>query len=129
MHLFILPSNNWNAGKYKTINSFPKECINSAVAVPNYKEINKYNKAAPWFGVFYDNEYIDKEIKKNLNTFLMTIGNNALVLYKKNYVYQTADFCPRIFRKGIKLSGLFKTDYKIEFEKILNGWICEHGYN
>lgn len=129
MHLFILPSNARNAGRDKTIGSFPSECVERATVVSNWEVINKIDKEGQWFGVFYDNEYIDKDIKRNLKTFLMTIGNNALVFYKKNYVYQTADFCPRIFKNGIKLSGLFKTDYKIEFEKILNGWICEHGYN
>jgi len=129
MHLFILPSNNWNAGKYKTISSFPSECINSAVAVPDYKAINKYTKAAMWFGVFYDNEYIDEAVKKNLKTFLITVGNNALVLFKKNYMYQTADYMPRIFRSNVKLSDNFVTEQKLEYEKILNGWICEHGFN
>lgn len=128
MHLFILPSYAKNAGKYKTISSFPSECISSAVAVPDYKIINKYTKAALWFGVFYDNEYIDEDVKKNLKTFLMTISNNALVLFKKNYMYQTADYMPRIFRSGIMLSNNFATEQKIQYEKILNGWICEHGY-
>lgn len=128
LDLFILPSYKKNAGGNKTINSFPSDCINSAVAVLDYEMINRYTKGSLWFGVFYDNEYIDEAIKKNLKTFLMTVGNNALVFFKKNYEYQTADYCPRIFRSGLVLSSLFETKQKIQYEKILNGWICEHGF-
>lgn len=128
MQLFVLPSNARNAGRYKTIGSFPSECLSNALSVSDFNAINNTPKTAPWFGVFYDNEYIDRDVKKNLKTFLMTIGNNALVLFKKNYEYQTVDYMPRIFRSNIVLSGLFKTEYKLEFEKILNGWVCEHGY-
>lgn len=127
LHLFILPSYKKNAGRYKTIESFPSDCLTNAVAIPDYTKINDCSKTAPWFGVFYDNEYIDESINKILKTFLMTIGNNALVLFKKNYKYQTADYAPRIFRSGIKLSSPFGTEQKIQYEKILNGWICEHG--
>ena len=128
MHLFILPSHKKNAGKDKTIASFPLECISSATSIPDYTKINDFDKTASWFGVFYDNEYIDKDVRKNLKTFLLTIGNNALVFYKKNYIHQTADYMPRIFRSGIRLSGVFATEQKLNFEKILNGWICEHGF-
>ena len=129
IHLFILPSYKKNAGIQRTIDSFPLECLSNVNGILNYKTINDYAKTALWFGVFYDNEYIDKAIRKNLKTFLMTVGNNALVLFKKNYEYQTADFMPRIFRSGIKLSNNFATEQKIQYEKILNGWICEHGYS
>lgn len=129
IQLFILPSRNGNAGRYKTIGSFPQECIAGAVAVSDYMQINAHPKAAPWFGVFYDNEYIDLELKKNIKTFLMTIGNNALVMYKKNYVGQSLDWCPRIFRSNLELLSPFQATTKIEYEKILNGWICEHGHN
>lgn len=128
MHLFILPSEKKNAGGDMTIRSFPSECIQQVNSVRTWKDINHTIKTASWFGMFYDNEYIDKAVKKNLNTLLMTIGNNALVLFKKNYKYQTADYCPRIFRAGIQLCGLFKTMEPLEYEKILNGWVCEHGY-
>jgi len=128
MQLFVLPSNARNAGRYKTISSFPSECLSNALSVPDFNGINNTPKTAPWFGVFYDNEYIDEAVKNNLKTFLMTIGNNALVLFKKNYIYQIVEFMPRIFRSGIKLSGNFATEQKLQFEKILNGWICQHGY-
>lgn len=128
MQLFVLPSTARNAGRYKTISSFPSECLSNALSVPDFNEINNTPRTAPWFGVFYDNEYIDDAVKKNLKTFLMTIGNNALVLFKKNYIYQIVEFMPRIFRNGVKLSGNFATEQKLQFEKILNGWICEHGY-
>jgi len=129
LHLFILPSHKKNAGIHKTIESFPSDCLSNVNGILEYKRINDYAKTATWFGVFYDNEYIDEAISKNLKTFLMTVGNNALVLFKKNYEYQTADYAPRIFRSGIKLSSPFGTEQKIQYEKILNGWICEHGHS
>ena len=128
MTLFILPSYKENAGRYKTISSFPSECLSTAIAIPDYTKINDYAKTDPWFGVFYDNEYIDEDIKRNLKTFLMTVGNNALILFKKNYIHQTADYMPRIFRSSIRLSDNFATEQKLKYEKILNGWICEHGF-
>lgn len=129
MHLFILPSKAKNAGRYATVASFPQDCISSATSVTGFEGINNTVKSAPWYGLFFDNEYIDEDVKKNLKTFLMTVGNDVLVMYRKNYIYQTADFYPRIFRSHIRLNGLFRTEQKFEFEKILNGWICEHGYH
>jgi len=129
MHLFILPSKTVNAGGYMTVGSFPSECLSKVTFVPNFMKINITTKEAVWFGVFYDNEYIDKEVRKNLSTFLMTIGNNSLVMFKKNYIKNSADYCPRIFRSGMVLDSPFHTRSELEFEKILNGWICEHGKN
>jgi len=129
MHLFILPSFKKNSGGASTVVSFPKDCVSSVSFVNTYADINSTDKTAPWYGVFLDNEYIDKAIKKNLKTFLMTIGNNALVLYKKNYLAKTADWYPRIFRSNIRLHAApFRTEDAIEYEKILNGWVCEHGF-
>jgi len=128
MHLFILPSFKKNSGGASTVESFPKDCIGTVSFVNTYSDINSTSKDAPWYGVFFDNEYVDKAIKKNLKTFLMTIGNNALVMYKKNYEYQTADYMPRIFRSSLVLSAPFVSEQKLEFEKILNGWVCEHGF-
>jgi len=129
MHLFILPSGKGNASRDKTVASFPQDCISSVTYANNYETINACAKMGMWYGVFIDNEYIDEAIKKTLKTFLMTIGNNALVLFKKNYKYQTADFYPRIFKSYIRLHAApYRTEDAIEYEKILNGWICEHGF-
>ena len=129
MHLFVLPSGRGNASRDKTIASFSNDCISTVSVVSGFKAVNSINKTAQWYGVFLDNEYIDKSVKKSLKTFLMTIGNNALILYKKNYAMQTADWYPRIFRSSIRLyAAPFKTEQKLECEKILNGWVCEHGF-
>jgi len=129
IQLFILPSHAKNAGRYKTIGSFPTDCIVKAQTANTFIDVNRSPKEAPWFGIFFDNEYIDADVKKNLKTFLMTIGNDALVLYKKNYLKNTADFCPRIFRSSVELTDNFAPKWDIKFEKILNGWICEHGFS
>jgi len=57
--VFIIPSHKENADVEKTIASFSGINVDyNVVSVANPCEINRHKKKDKWFGIFWDNEYI-----------------------------------------------------------------------
>ncbi len=111
-----------------------KKLIDSLVKIPtevryvpveNVAEINGYDKKTEWFGVFYENEYIEEELAVALPTFF-TLGDfDFLVLFKK--LEDKALFSPRLYRSKIYLNDDLTPISKFwKHEKVLNGWFFEN---
>jgi hypothetical protein len=125
--IFIIPSYAKNANVRKTIASFAGiDGGFRVVSVLDCSEINRYNKKDDWFGVFWDNEYIEHSLKGALPIFLSYPDLEVLVLYKKEGVVE-ATWRKRVFRKNIFLVDdcrpLCLWENK---EAILDGWVKEH---
>jgi len=120
--LFILPSKGSGDVK-KLVDSFTlKDLSVRFVPVDDVSQINGYDKKTPWFGVFYENEYIGEELAESLSSFFTMGDHDFLVVFKK--LEDKALFFPRFFKSGIfiqdDLTPLFPG---WKHEKILNGWV------
>jgi len=125
--IFIIPSYAKNANVRKTIASFAGIDGGFRVVPVLYcSEINRYEKKDSWFGVFWDNEYIDADLKSALPVFLSFPNLEVLVLYKKEGVVE-ATWRKRVFRKNIFLVDDCRPLCLWENrETILDGWVKEH---
>ena len=123
--LFILPKGK-NDNARKLIDSLSKIPIEiKYVSVDNVAEINGYDKKTEWFGVFYENEYIEEQLAVAFPTFF-TLGDfDFLVLFKK--LKDKASFSPRLYKSKIYLDDDLTPISKFwKHEKILNGWFFEN---
>jgi len=112
----------------KAITSF-RDMPHEIFRVKNYFEINKKEKTAPWYGVIYDNEYIEEELYASLEYFFKLCTADVLVIMKK--IQDEGELrvfkSPRFFRQHVRLqeNSLLPTDNDLQFETILNGWILD----
>jgi len=129
--LFIVNSDSRNADRKKTIASF-KDVTQGIETVWNLKDVNKIRKNNPWYGVIYDDEYIEGALAVSLNTFFNSDAD-VLVVFKKVMTDELhITKAPRFFRKHIILqedSLLPKEPEDAKFETILNGWILSNDSN
>ena len=126
--IFIIPSHKENADVRKTIASFSGIAVDYKVAiVSNPCEINSYKNKDEWFGIFWDNEYIDKAVRDALPIFFSHTNLELLILYKKEGMVE-ATWRARLFKRHIYLLN----DYRplclwLNKEVVLDGWVLEHG--
>ena len=124
--IFILPHKK-NGDVQKLVNSFvpvPSTKVRY-VPVDNVSEINGYDKKTEWFGVFYENEYIEEELAVALPTFFEVGDFSFLVVFKK--LKEKALFSPRFYRSKVYLKDDLSPAFSgWKFEKILNGWVLEN---
>ena len=123
--IFIIPSDKKNADLEKTIASFSGIDTNIRVVGSPY-QINNYEKKGKWFGVFWDNEYIDEGVREALPVFFDHNNLELLILYKKENMIE-ATWRARLFRSHVYLLD----DYRplclwLNKEIILDGWVLEH---
>jgi len=125
--IFIIPSYAKNANVRKTIASFAGiDGGFRVVPVLSCAEINSYNKKDDWFGVFWDNEYIDAGLKGALPVFFSFSNLEVLILYKKEGE-EEATWRKRMFRKNIFLVDDCRPLCLWENrETVLDGWVKEH---
>lgn len=128
--LFILPSNKENANTEKTIESFSGISDNfKAVSISNWREVNNYGDKNEWFGIFWDNEYIDNNLKEALPIYFLYNNLEALILYKKESMVD-AVWRYRIFRRSVYMGSDFcPTSLWLSKEIVLDGWVLEHDYS
>lgn len=121
--LFILPSKNGDVRRL--VDSFTLESLPiKFVPVDEVAQINGYWKKTPWFGVFYEDEYIEEELAEALPTFFTLGDYDFLVVFKK--LEDRAQFFPRFYKNDIYLKDdLTPLQQNRKHEKILNGWV--HG--
>ncbi len=124
--IFVLPYKK-NGDVQKLVNSF--EPVPSTkvryVPVDNVSEINGYVKKTEWYGVFYENEYIEEKLAVALPTFF-TVGDfDFLVVYK--LLKEKALFFPRFYKSKVYINDDLAPVFKgWKHEKILNGWVLEN---
>ncbi len=122
--IFVLPAKKGDAKKL--VDSFtlvPTEV--RYVVADNVSDINGYDKKTPWFGVFYENEYIEEKLAVALPTFFIVGGFDFLVVFKK--LKEEALFSPRFYKSKVYLNDDLSPFFKgWKFEKILNGWVLEN---
>lgn len=124
--IFVLP-NKEKSNAQKLIDSLAKIPIEVRyVSVDNVAEINGYEKETPWFGVFYENEYIEEKLAVAFPTFFELGDFDFLVLFKK--LEDKVLFSPRLYKSKIYLNDDLTPISKYwKHEKILNGWFFENG--
>lgn len=124
--VFIIPSFADNADVRRTIASFSGiEGGFRIIPVSDYAEINR-NKKDDWFGIFWDNEYIDEGIKEAIPIFTAFSKLEVLILYKKESKVDST-WRKRLFRKHIFLIDDYRPLCLWENkEAILDGWVKEH---
>ena len=103
--LFILPS-----GKNVT---YPEKMIKSLQGlvkhvkfVQSVDSVNLYWKSTDWYGVFYDNEYVDVYLYKGILMVFDTTKADFFVLCKRDIGKDGMSVftkCPRLFRKDVLL--------------------------
>jgi len=138
-HVFVLRSNRPNSNLPRTIESFLgfADCI---WKVRNSTEINFLSVRSDWFGIFYDNEYIDDVLKKSLEEFFDRMEGNSkkdpvqsVLLYKRILTPNIAAFSGtlRIFGRDVWLKPdfiPFCSYTMLSTEVIFRGNIREHGF-
>jgi len=123
--IFVLPSEK-NGDVQKLVDSFKLVPVPIRyVVVDNVPDINGYDKKTPWFGVFYENEYIEERLAAALPAFF-TLGNfDYLVVFKK--LKEAALFFPRFYKNKVFLNDDLSPFFMgWKHEKILNGWVLEN---
>jgi len=124
--IFILPHKK-NSDVRKLVNSFIPVPLTKVRYVPvdNVAEINGYDKETEWFGVFYENEYIEEELAASLPTFFTMGDFSFLVVFK--LLKEKALFFPRFYKNKVYLNDDLSPAFNgWKFEKILNGWVLEN---
>jgi hypothetical protein len=125
--VFIIPSHKENADVEKTIASFSGIDFDfKVVGISNPYEINRYKRKDKWFGIFWDNEYIDEAVREALPVFFSHSTLELLILYKKESMVD-ATWRARLFKRHIYLLN----DYRplslwLNREVVLDGWVKEH---
>lgn len=133
LDIFVLPS----LGKFvndkgltRLMCSIDFNICKSYTKVVDFADINNQAKELPFYGVFFDNEYMDSRLSKALKTFLIysrDIDMFSLFIHTKgslNILFQ-----PRIFMRQHKLNPDRKelplpiNEQILTSEKILNGWV------
>jgi len=128
--LFIVNSDSRYADRERTRASF-ENIAQDIVPVWNFRDINSIQKVAPWYGVIYDDEYIEDPLRVSLNTFFES-DVDVLIVYKKELTDELhITKSPRFFRKHIILQedSLLPKAEDVKFETILNGWILSNDSN
>jgi len=123
--VFLLPAEE-NKDVRKTIESFITDNLSvKFILVNNIKEINDSKKETPWYGVFYDNEFLEEKLTEALSTFFILEKADILVVFK--LIKENALFFPRFYRDWILLKeDLTPLQEGLNHQKILNGWILEN---
>ena len=132
--LFIVNSDSQHADRAKTEASFG-DIPQHIVPVWNFKDINTTQKNTEWYGVIYDDEYIEDALKVSLNIFFESDAD-VLIVYRKELTDELhITKAPRFFRKHVLLQEESLLPQEIvygigvnllKFETILNGWIISH---
>ena len=120
--LFIVRVNNEKSDVNKTIDSFG-ELIDTPIFINNLFELNKVEKYTNWYGIMYDDEWIQNHLKVALPIFFKECKADAFVIYKK--IDKRMYLCPRFYRKNVKLmegSPIPEPSVTL-IETILNGWV------
>ena len=87
--LFIIPSHAANADVKKTVECLSGIDLEIKIAFAESPcDINGYEAKDKWFGIFWDNEYIDEALKEAIPIFFAHHHLEAMVLYKKNQIVQ-----------------------------------------
>lgn len=120
--LFILTVNNEKSDVKKTIDSFG-DLIAASIFIDNLCGLNKVKKLTDWYGIMYDDEWIQDELKVALPIFFKECKADAFVIYKK--IGKRMYLCPRFYRKNVKLmeGSPIPEPSVTQIETILNGWV------
>jgi hypothetical protein len=125
--LFIVSSGKDNANIEKTTESL-SGVQGSIVPISSWWEINDYQNKDDWFGIFWDNEYIDNNLREALPIYFLYQAKEALILYKKVSMVD-AIWRYRFFRRSIYLGEDFSPlSFWLNKEIVLDGWVLEHDY-
>ena len=103
--LFILPSGKENVFPEKTIKSL-HGLVKRVKFVKSIDDINLYGKGTEWYGVFYDNEYIDTDLYLGIMMVFKDTKADFFVLCKRHIEINRGNSftkCPRLFRKHVLL--------------------------
>ena len=125
--IFVIPSHKDNADVGKSIASFSGIAVDTRMVVASDPcEVNRHKRKSEWFGIFWDNEYIDEPLKEAIPVFFAHSNLEMLILYKKESMVE-ATWRARFFKRHIYLLG----DYCplclwLNKETILDGWVLEH---
>ncbi len=124
--IFILPGIENNDAE-KLMKSFKVSSLTvKFVMVDTVADINIYKKETLWYGVFYDNEYLEEELAEALFTFFVLAKVDILTVFK--LLEESVKFFPRFFKYHIYLKDdLSPLQQGLIHEKILNGWVLENG--
>ncbi|MHA2047154.1 MAG: hypothetical protein ACW99G_20370 [Candidatus Thorarchaeota archaeon] len=129
--LFVIGSGEGNADIEKTIASFSGLSVDhKVISVTGWREINQYKDKDEWFGIFWDNECIDKDLSEFIPTYLSFRNLELLILYKKMGVTE-ATWRDRFFRSHIHLLNGYRPMCMrrwLNKEVVLDGWVLEHEY-
>ena len=125
--LFVVPSRKDNASLEKTADSFCRikgGC--NVVPVSSWRDVNECNNKDEWFGVVWDNEYIDDHLIDALPIYFLYQRLEALILYKKVSMVE-AIWRYRFFKRSVYLKEDFAPHhFWINKEIVLDGWVLEH---
>jgi hypothetical protein len=125
--VFIVPSEKENADQKKTIASFSGMDIGcTLVSIETWREVNLCQSKHEWYGIIWDNEYIDDYLKEAIPIYFRYPKLDALILYKKISMID-ATWRYRFFRRSIYLMEDFAPfSFWMNKEVVLDGWILEH---
>jgi hypothetical protein len=105
LSLFILPSGSKTANSEKTFKSL-QGLVKRVKFVSSIDAINLYQKQTDWYGVFYDNEWVDADLKIGIEMVFQMAKVDFFVLCKRHIkidMLSTFTKCPRLFRKHVLL--------------------------
>jgi len=105
LSLFILPSGRENANPEKTFKSL-HGLVKRVKFVSSIDSINLYRKSTDWYGVLYDNEYVDADLKVGIEMAFQFPVVDFFVLCKRDIgkdLMSVFTKCPRLFRKHVLL--------------------------
>ena len=132
--LYIVKSGDPSAKNERLIESFGDDIsIPSAIQAVRFNQIHSLKAITPWYGVFYDNEIIDIQLKESLRIFLTNeVLIDVYTVMKKHIDKESptgfnVTQAPRFFRNNIQISpnGLMPMRKDVRFERILNGFVLE----
>ena len=131
--LYIVKSGDPNAQNQGLIESFGEDIsIPSAIQAVRFNQIHSLKAITTWYGVFYDNEIIDIQLRESLRIFLTNEILIDVYTVMKKHIDKESSFgyrftqAPRFFRSEIQISpdGLRPMKKEgIRYERILNGFI------
>ena len=135
--LFIVPSGEINADSDKTEKSFlglPARICR----ISDWSKINYLKADYEWFGIFYDNEHIDLELRGSIINFLNSVSVlnqfrpvSCALVYKRALGKDVVAFIgtTRLFHRSMFMGANYKPVCRegfMETEIIYGGFIVEH---
>lgn len=131
MELFIFQSGVPFADLEKLVQSFAHSGTTQVTLVTPGTKVHEIRTVFAWYGVFYDNEMIDDNLRASLQTFLEYPHFDVLCMWKKmeNGCFSKT---PRIFRRNVSLqeNSLVPLDSgSLKSTNILDGWLLDQAMN